>query len=340
MIMKRPTIQQIAALSGVSRGTVDRVVHDRPNVNPEKAKRVRDAMRRLNYRPRRSRRAGQTIRLGVVIPHHADAFGLALAGAVESAAAEYRAAGMEILLNRPNSPLPMDMADAVSALVDKGAAGLAVWTGGGPAVGDAVRSAADKGVRVVTFAHDIPDCGQVSHVGQDWERSGRIAAGLMARMLRPGEGVLILAGNVESTPGRGRVRGFSEFWTGLGRLQDECRVDQCYDSFDVAYEKTCAALVGDERLCGVYMAGEGTPACVEAVGRLALPRRIRVVAHDLTVEHRRLLQYGAVDFVIHQDVSFLARRPLEILASLMNGRGRDVAAVEYAPMDIATAESI
>ncbi|MCD8141342.1 MAG: substrate-binding domain-containing protein, partial [Planctomycetaceae bacterium] len=196
------------------------------------------------------------------------------------------------------------------------------------------------GVRIVTFAHDTGDCGQACHVGQDWERSGRIAAGLMARMLRPGEGVLILAGNVESTPGRCRVRGFSDFWTGLGRLPDEIRVDQCYDSFDIAYEKTCAALSGDGRLCGVYMAGDGTPACVEAVGRLALPRRIRVVAHDLTVEHRRLLQYGAVDFVIHQDVSFLARRPLEILASLLDGRRRAVEAVEYAPMGITTAESL
>lgn len=43
------TIQKIAELSGVSRGTVDRVLHGRPNVNPMIREKVVRAAEKLGY---------------------------------------------------------------------------------------------------------------------------------------------------------------------------------------------------------------------------------------------------------------------------------------------------
>ena len=40
----RPTIQMVAELAGVSRGTVDRVLNDRPHVNEEVRQRVLEAL--------------------------------------------------------------------------------------------------------------------------------------------------------------------------------------------------------------------------------------------------------------------------------------------------------
>lgn len=45
----RPTIQMVAELAGVSRGTVDRVLNDRPHVNEEARQRVLEAIRKLGY---------------------------------------------------------------------------------------------------------------------------------------------------------------------------------------------------------------------------------------------------------------------------------------------------
>ena len=45
------TIQKIAELSGVSRGTVDRVLHGRPNVNPMIREKVVRAAEKLGYQP-------------------------------------------------------------------------------------------------------------------------------------------------------------------------------------------------------------------------------------------------------------------------------------------------
>lgn len=48
------TIRQIAVVAGVSRGTVDRVLHNRPGVKPEIAEHVRKISQDLGYEPNRA----------------------------------------------------------------------------------------------------------------------------------------------------------------------------------------------------------------------------------------------------------------------------------------------
>ena len=53
----RPTIQKVADLAGVSRGTVDRVLNNRPHVNEDVRERVLCAIREIGYiSPRESYR--------------------------------------------------------------------------------------------------------------------------------------------------------------------------------------------------------------------------------------------------------------------------------------------
>ena len=65
------TSQQIAELAGVSRGTVDRALHNRGRVNPEVADRIRKIAEELGYRPNSIGqalvRARQGLRLGAIL---------------------------------------------------------------------------------------------------------------------------------------------------------------------------------------------------------------------------------------------------------------------------------
>ena len=49
----RATIKMIAERAGVSIGTVDRVLHDRPYVKEEVRRRVLEVMEELDYQPNR-----------------------------------------------------------------------------------------------------------------------------------------------------------------------------------------------------------------------------------------------------------------------------------------------
>ena len=48
------TIKDIAAAAGISRGTVDRVLHNRSGVNPEVAKRVREIADKMGFVPNKA----------------------------------------------------------------------------------------------------------------------------------------------------------------------------------------------------------------------------------------------------------------------------------------------
>ena len=67
------TIQQIAELAGVSRGTVDRALNNRGRINPEVAKQIWQIADEIGYVPKHQRKKEQeqkkieeTYRIGVV----------------------------------------------------------------------------------------------------------------------------------------------------------------------------------------------------------------------------------------------------------------------------------
>lgn len=343
MEAEKPTIAMIAKLSGVSRGTVDRVINNRPNVRPEKADRVRRVVEKLNYRPNLTARAlakkAAKRKLGVIFPAWPGFFEEEIRRGIDAAGRDLLLSGVEIVREACPSKLPADFIGIMDRLLRQGARGLALCPINSVGIRDRIRELRAEGVPVVTFNSDIADSGRACFVGQDIVRTGVIAAGLMERITAPGSMVLIAAGNLEFKAHRERVDGFRHHWHGLGRRDDACLIVQTYNDHDVTFEKVSAALAANPGVGGVYMANDSVPACVEAIGSLGLSRRVRVVAHDLSPEHRALLLYGAVDFIIGQDLFFQGYRPVELLARMLDGV-RPERDLEQTGVNIITAESV
>ena len=53
------TIKEIAALAGVSRGTVDRVLNHRGDVNPQTEEKIMKIVRALDYKPNKAGKIGR-----------------------------------------------------------------------------------------------------------------------------------------------------------------------------------------------------------------------------------------------------------------------------------------
>ncbi len=89
---QRPTIQDVAALAGLSPSTVSRVLSGARPVGPDIAERVRQAADALSFRPNtvaRSLRTQQTSTVGLVIPDIINPFFPLLVQAVERATREH-----------------------------------------------------------------------------------------------------------------------------------------------------------------------------------------------------------------------------------------------------------
>jgi len=105
MKRKRATIKDVAALAGVSRQTVSRVLNDQDYVAEETRARVLSAIETLGYRPNavaRSMVAGHTCTLGCISPNLTD---YTFASIIEAAQVEARRQGYFILTgSAPTAP--------------------------------------------------------------------------------------------------------------------------------------------------------------------------------------------------------------------------------------------
>ena len=268
------TIQKIAELSGVSRGTVDRVLHGRPNVNPMIREKVVRAAEKLGYQPPVPPKSADCRQAAILIPQWTDGhFNRQIVSGIRKAL-RYIADPAFILTEQPLRTMTMqELLRAMDEQIRSGVDGLIIRAENTPEVRAAIEQAVQQGVTVITYDADVPHSGRLCHAGQDLVRAGAIAAGVMARLIRPPEHVLIVTGNLRMEAHKGRVDGFCRRLLELGFSEDAYRVIETNEMPELTGELVAQALQADSRLHAVYMACQ------------------------------RYLREGTVDFVIGQSFS-------------------------------------
>ena len=219
------TIQKIAELSGVSRGTVDRVLHGRPNVNPMIREKVVRAAEKLGYQPPAPPKSADCRQAAILIPQWTDGyFNRQIVSGIRKAL-RYIADPAFVLTEQPLRTMTMqELLRAMDEQIRSGVDGLIIRAENTPEVRAAIEQAVQQGVTVITYDADVPHSGRLCHAGQDLVRAGAIAAGVMARLIRPPEHVLIVTGNLRMEAHKGRVDGFCRRLLELGFSEDAYRV--------------------------------------------------------------------------------------------------------------------
>ncbi len=310
------TVRSIAALAGVSRGTVSRVLNNQPDVSPKVRARVLHIIEETGYQKDKRFSGGGGICIGVIVAHWQDDYftNRTLRG-IEMAAREINAGKVTLEIRRMNSRSDEEYIHICEELLAFGVRGLVINAPNNIVIQAEIERLHQAGVAVVTYNSDLPDSERICHVGQDLLKSGRIAAGLMARCISPKEQVLVITGNMEFQSHRVRVDGFLTHLEDLGFDSDCYELAECYERYDLTYETVRHTIETRPRLRGVYMATENVRACVDALG--GVKHRMAVIVNDMTPEAKRSLRRGRIDFVIEQDFSGQVYRAIMVLHELL-----------------------
>ena len=179
------TIQKIAELSGVSRGTVDRVLHGRPNVSPMIREKVVRAAEKLGYQPPVPPKSADCRQAAILIPQWTDGhFNRQIVSGIRKAL-RYISDPAFILTEQPLRTMTMqELLRAMDEQIRSGVDGLIIRAENTPEVRAAIEQAVQQGVTVITYDADVPHSGRLCHAGQDLVRAGAIAAGVMAPAAR------------------------------------------------------------------------------------------------------------------------------------------------------------
>jgi len=322
------TIETIAKRAGVSRGTVDRVLHNRGRVKPETMERVHSAMAELNYQPNALGRAFYMARrnnqLGVLLALREPDFGRQVLEGVEDGAAYAKQHGVKVLVECASPDDEAAYLAALDRLLDgNNLRGLALRGIQGRAVAARLRALREQGVLLVTYNEDVQPELRDCYVGENARQGGACAAFLI-RQCCAREGRVLIVGvdpghysNVE------RIQGFTDCFRQFpGGAETPLQVVYGHGNHDVSRRVVRENLEAFPGFAGVFVSGAGLSGAAQAVDDLGLSGKVKIVGYDATESNIAYLKKGTVQFLIDQSPYSQGCRSVQLLAdAIFQGRG-------------------
>lgn len=313
------TIKEIAALAGVSRGTVDRVLNNRPGVKPDTAELIRKIAAEVDYRPDL---AGQilaarkkSLRLGFFsLEGDEYTFFHDVNRAARRKAEELHSLGVEVvfyLVREFDRPGLEALADRVRTdRVD----GMAMVPMATPIVLKLMHELEDWGIPLILFNIDEPSIKRLCYVGCDYVRAGRVAAGLCA-LSTGGRGAVGLLTLHDSTNysfldrARGFIHEIGARYPGMRVLNDG--VPTIFQHGD--YSSVHALFREHPELSALYIVNLGDYSVCQEAHNAAAGRRLSIITNDLVPVQRQMLQDGVISATLGQQPEVQGALPLQML---------------------------
>ncbi len=311
------TIQQIAEMANVSRGTVDRALNDRGRIAPEVQERVCRIAAEMGYVPRGKKNHKKEIKIGVVTQLARASFMLEINRGIQQAKEELKDRGVEILLREVLTVDEEAQARSIDELAAEGIDGLALMPVECDLIRDRINGLVEKKIPVVTFNSDIVGTRRSCFVGMDNRRSGQTAAGLMGLMTGGTGKILVITGYFSNVVNNTRVDGFIEE---ARRSYPKLEIAGVLGSFDQSAEVEKIienSMTNISGINGIFVVSGGQAGVKSAFQKLSLEKRPYVVVYDQTPKNEKAITEGVVDFLIDQNGFFQGYRPLYILTNML-----------------------
>lgn len=319
------TLKDIADRAGVSKVTVHKVIHNKPGVGEKTRRRILEIVRRTGYAVNPAAASLKRERLNIAVVslrleprlnyfHRIVSLGIDKA---EKELAVYRVVLKRFLTDGSWRSQAAILEEIIAA---GGVDGVVVYCNDYARLNPYFERLDAKGIPVVTFHSDAVGSRRIACVTAPDERSGRLAAELMARLIPEPGHVLVLGGNKELKVLRDNVAGFFSLMQAERRDLALLEVND-FDGVDrlMAEVERLVGALGDVR--GVYCnsARNDIPLC-ETLERMGLAGKIRVVASDVFPELRPYLERGVVDATIWQDPAAQSRQAILLMHQYLTTR--------------------
>lgn len=317
---KKPTITDVAEKAGVSRGTVDRVVNSRSHVSPGVYERVMKAISETGYlSPRQAHQNNLTqinspsIILGVLMPNWTGHFKWEILRGIAAAEEELKSVNVKVIIKECETDIPEENLTKLEELLKEGAVALSICTINDPVIIEKIKELKEKHIPVITYNSDIPGSERLCFIGQNYNKSGRIAAQIISKCISKDDDILAAVGNLEFFGHHSRLKGFLERMNELGFSEDKIKVIETYNSYQLTYKKVLTELNLNNNIHAIYMANRSVVGCTKAVADARLDNHMRIVCHDFSEHTKKLLQEETIDFSIGQDLFKQGYLPLIML---------------------------
>ena len=358
------TIKEIAALAGVSRGTVDRVLNDRGAVNPETAEKIRKIAKELDYKPNRAglvlAAQKKRLKLGVILFSTGNPFFQDVLAGIDEKAEELANYNCTVITKQISFGVEAQL-QTIDELLAEEVNGIAMTPYNDARIRNRINALYEQGIPVVTLNTDIENSRRLAYVGSNYTRSGATAAGLLQLMTSGTVNIGIVTGSSNILCHTERIAGFMKT---LVPYRDRIHVIDTVEIHDdevESYEKTTALLSEHPEINALFFAAGGVYGGGRrggaGAGRLwrrghqhaggcrsveALERKgsVRIIAFDLVTTTRQMLENGTIAAIICQQPKIQGSKPLSLLFAYLTTGETPEKEYNYTAVDIRIKENL
>lgn len=208
------TSKKLAEMAGVSRGTVDRALNNRGNVNVTTRQKILEIARLLNYKPNRVGKAlvsqQKKIKIGCILIDARNPFYDDLYRGIMLKAEEYASFGIEVLVERV-SVNGKDQCVCIDRFLATGINALIIQPANEAIITEKLRDLTQKGIPVVTTNTNSAEFEPFCYIGNDFFACGKIAANLLDLFTNGICNIGIVTGFRKAQSHVERITGFEEY---------------------------------------------------------------------------------------------------------------------------------
>jgi LacI family transcriptional regulator len=296
-----PGIKDIARALGVSIGTVDRALHDRPGINPMTRAKVLKMAQTPGYQPNfaaRHLKLKRKMRISVHLPRQIATFFDAVRDGIQEAAKPFQSS-IEVHF-RTYPRLGEGDLELFAETLQDSTNGIIVTPGHPADLKPWIRKAARAHIPVVCVATDAPGTERLAAISADAFTSGAMVAELLSGFAQGAASVLIVTGDLSVVDHAEKVNGFRTF---LGKANSPLHVAgviEAHDDPEKARELTREFIAAHADIGAVYVSTANCIPVIEALQHAGRLGRIPIITTDLFPALAPLIREGKVLATVYQ----------------------------------------
>ncbi|MCR4589067.1 MAG: substrate-binding domain-containing protein [Lachnospiraceae bacterium] len=311
------TIKDVAAKAGVSRGTVDRVLNHRGNVNPETEQRILEVMKALNFTPNKAGMALAAQKkkycIGIILFSKKNPFFDQVLEGMQDKSQELAFYGCSVYVQRVAYD-PHAQLSAIEACKKHSVDGLILTPYNDPRIHKEINALTESGIPVMTVNSDIEHTSRLCYVGSDYYQSGQAAASLMEKLTQGPVRLGIINGDLKILCHKQRMAGFTDYLKGNERFKLMDRGDNFDDDLrsQILVE---SMLEKHPEINALFFTAAGVYGGCKAVQKIMeeTNRHFTIITFDEVPTTIELIRKGIVSATICQEPYWQGARSLELM---------------------------
>lgn len=338
---KKLTIKDIAKLAGVSKGTVDRVLHNRGKVSQKALDSINAVLEQIDYEPNliaRNLKNNKIYNISVVLPNPvSDSYWLPCIKGIEEAIKEFKAFNLSIKTFYFDPEETESFITINQTVLDLAPDAVLLAPLFLKEAQEAVEKYNQQNILVNTFNNQVESDEIKNFVGQDLFRSGRIAAKLMEAISPKGQIAIIHMDEKlkNAIYMQEKEKGFRNYF--------EQKESTDYEIITLklkrnSYETKFAEFIKEHPdLKGLFITTSKAHQIAEVINN-SKQNKIAIIGYDLLDKNISYLNNGTIDFLINQNPKQQVYLGISFLVDHFIF-GKQISSTTLLPIDIVNSEN-